>query len=179
MPSYMGAPETELAKVAEGLRARLGPDADNLAFDDAGARVLNQFLSRLSAIERALLSRKKQRALEEMELIVGKLVKFAAEQKRQSWVDHLQLIQGMLLDPRPERQPDWDKVASQWLDVIRPVWFEKLASKRNKPLLLKDIRKDLLARPIVLIEQLEKHFQRFPVLPSPEERIRACIIGVC
>ena len=40
----------------------------------------------------------------------------------------------MLTDPLPEKQPDWDEVASMWLDVIRPVWFEALSGARNKPL---------------------------------------------
>ena len=38
-------------------------------------------------------------------------------------------------------QSVWDEVASRWLDLIRPVWYERLrAGGRNKSVLLKDIR---------------------------------------
>jgi hypothetical protein len=76
-------------------------------------------------------------------------------------------------------QPDWDEVAGRWLDVIRPVWFEMLTQRRrSRPLLLKDIRSELLARDEWLTRQILEKFREFPILPGPEERIKACIIGV-
>ena len=76
-------------------------------------------------------------------------------------------------------QPDWDEVAGRWLDVIRPVWFEMLTKrKRSRPLLLKDIRKELLAQGEWLTDEVLQKFKEFPMLPSPEERVKACIIGV-
>jgi len=79
----------------------------------------------------------------------------------------------------PDYQPDWDEVAGRWLDVIRPVWFEMLTQrKRFRPLLLKDIRTELLTRELWLTGQVLKKFREFPVLPAPEERVKACIIGV-
>ena len=76
-------------------------------------------------------------------------------------------------------QPDWDAVAARWLDVIRPVWFEMLTQrKRSRPLLLKDIRKELLARKVWLLGEVLDKFREFPVLPGPEERVKACIIGI-
>lgn len=97
---------------------------------------------------------------------------------QQERVDHLRELQKMLRNPPPDQQPDWDSVGTKWLDMIRPVWFERLSEYRNRPLLLKDIRNDLLADPEHLITQLEAHFAQFPVLRRPEERIKACIIGV-
>lgn len=70
-------------------------------------------------------------------------------------------------------------MAARWLDVIRPVWFEQLTTgKQRKPLLLKDIRGVLLKRRDWLAEQVQTHFSQFPCLPRPEEKIKACIIGV-
>ena len=78
-----------------------------------------------------------------------------------------------------DRQPDWDEVASRWLDVIRPVWYERLTAKgRRKPLLLKDIRTDLLKMEDKLGAEVIQGFASFPLLSPPDERIAACIIGV-
>jgi hypothetical protein len=69
-------------------------------------------------------------------------------------------------------------VAGRWLDLIRPVWYERLRQPRNKPLLLKDIRRDLIAREDSLGPQIIQKFRAFPVLEAPDERITACILGV-
>ena len=107
--------------------------------------------------------------------MIQKLLGTTTQQKD---IDHLLLLQQHLESPRKDYQPDWDEVASRWLDMIRPIWFERLTGKRNKPLLLKDIQKDLLAQPDWLIQSLEDNFREFPLLPNVEERIKACIIGV-
>ena len=78
----------------------------------------------------------------------------------------------------PDHQPDWDEVAARWLDLIRPVWYARLKLPRRKPLLLKDIRRDLIAEEATLGPQILEKFGVFPVLSSPEERISACILGV-
>lgn len=178
VPSYNSAPITALADVVEALRERLGDGVESLSLTDHGAAVLNRFLERLATFERQLLPRKKQRALEEMEWIIDRLLPFAAERQEQAWVEHLDTLKRMLINPRPDKQPDWDEVAALWLDVIRPVWFEKLASKRQKPLLLRDIRQDLLKDKANLIEKIVTYFRHFPILPPAETRIRACIVGV-
>ncbi len=178
IPGMNGEPVTELAAVAALLRDCLSGEVESLPLDNASASVLQQLLSRLALVERRLLSRKKQRALEELELIVEKLLHYAADHRRQAEVEHLRELRSMLRNPPPDRQPNWDAVAAQWLDLIRPVWFEKLSVARSKPLLLKDIRKELLADKDGMIKKLQVHFARFPVLQSPEERIKACIIGV-
>ena len=150
-----------------------------MEFDKKGAHLLNRFLDRLVAVERSLLPRRKQRALEEMRIIIGELGAVAEGESRQSDVEQLKDIIDMLDHNRPQHQPDWDEVAGRWLDVIRPVWFELLSQrKRVRPLLLKDIRKELLKRRSWLLKEVLSQFREFPVLPGPEERVRACIIGV-
>lgn len=171
-------PKTELMAVATALRTRLGENVENMTLTKKNGKALDQFLARLGSVERSLLSQKKQRALDEATFIAEKLITHYSAEQRQKQVDHLEALIRMLINPPHDQQPDWDEVASRWLDLIRPVWFEKLSGKRKKPLLLKDIRKELLSRPDWLMEQLENHFREFPMLPKPEERIRACIIGV-
>lgn len=179
VPGYNGAPVTELEKVAKALRERLGDDVVDLAPDEKSTRELSRFVGRLATLERKLLARKKQRALEEMEVLVERMLEDAGKAQRQERVDFLLAVQRMLKNPPPDRQPDWDEVAARWLDVIRPVWFEQLTTgKQRKPLLLKDIRGVLLKRRDWLAEQVQTHFSQFPCLPRPEEKIKACIIGV-
>lgn len=179
VPSAMGTPITVLSEVVEALRERLSGDIQDLPLDNNASRVLERFLKRLPDVERMLLSRKKQRALDEMLLCLNKALEHAGHQEWQMAVDHLNALRRILRSPPVKRQPDWDAVAARWLDVIRPVWFERLSEpKRRKPLLLKDVRRDLCKDPDWLIEQFEHHFRQFPILPDPERRVRACIIGV-
>ena len=170
-----GDPATELSEICLRLRERLSAGVEDMKLDERTAKILNHFLSKLSLCERKLLAKKKQRALDELETILIKLMRITKNEKT---IEHLIHLEKMLKNPLPHYQPDWDTVASKWLDVIRPVWFERLSSKRSKPLLLADIRKDLLDRPDWLIKQIEKHFKEFPLLQKPDERIKACIIGV-
>ncbi|MET0107144.1 MAG: helicase-related protein, partial [Sedimenticola sp.] len=179
IPSFMGVPITELSDVCAYLRGVLSDEVSDLPLDDKAAGLLDKFLGRLDEAERSLLPRKKQRALEEMRDIVGVLADDAAKQQNQEMVDHFSDLIDMLDRNLPDYQPDWDEVAGRWLDVIRPVWFEMLNQpRRQKPLLLKDIRKPLLLRREWLAQEVLMKFREFPVLPGPEERVRACIIGV-
>lgn len=173
-----GKPKFELADVAVALRTNLGGEVENLKFDERGTATLQQFLLRLPEIERGLLSRKKQRALAEMEICVERLAEYAEMERDQALVDHIYQIQRILSSAHLGGQPDWDEVASRWLDVIRPVWFEKLASKRSRPLLLKDIRQDLLDQPERLARMVTEHFRTLPVVVPADQRVRACIVGV-
>ena len=179
LPGYNADPISGLADVTAELRARLNNEAQSLSsLDNTAARILNRFLQRLACCERLLLPRKKQRALKEMEQILDKLIDCCREKQDQDALDHLLRIKKMLQNPPLDNQPDWDEVATRWLDVIRPVWFEKLRSKKRKPLLLADVRKDLLKHEIWLIKQIRGQFQSFPGLEGPDTRISACIVGV-
>lgn len=173
-----GKPKLEVADVASALRANLGNEVENLPFDECGTSTLQQFLLQLPKIERGLLSRKKQRALAEMEICIDRLAEYATEQGDQTLSDHLYAIRKILGSDHLDGQPDWDELASRWLDVIRPVWFERLTSKHTKPLLLKDIRKDLLSQPERLARMVTEHFRRLPVVVPADQRVRACIVGV-
>lgn len=84
------------------------------------------------------------------------------------------------VQPGPGVQPDWEELAARWLDLIRPMWYEKLQERgRRKPLLLKDIRKDLVSSEGSLLPKIISEFTK--VLPAQrpvDERIVACIIGI-
>ena len=179
LPGYNQAPVTAMAEVCELLRERLGPEIETINDQAVGAGELERFIRRLVVVERDLLSRKKRRALEELERCVRFCLQRASAAKRQQPVEQLDLLLRVLTQPNPERNPDWDALATRWLDLIRPVWFEKLeAPKRQKPLLLKDLYPDLTAKPDWLEAELLEQFQQIPSLRGPDRRIRACIVGV-
>merc|ERR1712025_483546 len=81
-----------------------------------------------------------------MEIVLQRYLQNAGERGDQPRVDGLLQLLEMLGAGGRDLQPDWDEVASRWLDLIRPVWYERLrAGGRNKPLLLKDIRAAVIA----------------------------------
>ena len=179
LPSYNAAAVTELLDVANGLRKRLGPEVVSLSDHEAGAEELQRFIRRLVLVERELLSRKKQRALAEMAWCLKDLRTRAAEQQRQLAVDVLDALIRLLDSPAPDAQPDWDELATRWLDLIRPVWFSQLeAPRRTRPLLLKDLRGALTERADWLEREVMQHFDEIPVMQGLDRRIRACIVGV-
>lgn len=177
-PTVDAAPATDLAEVCEQLRQRVGGNIQNLPMDSRVAQCLDAFVNRLSDAERGLLPRKKQRALEEMRIVVESYAKAASSRREQESVEQYNAIIAMLVGRDSRHQPDWDEVASRWLDVIRPIWYEKLKQRRNKPLQLKDVRQDLLSDEGRLGPAIFEQFRSFPLMPSPDERISACIVGV-
>lgn len=176
-----GRPISDLETIARFLQKNLKPETEGL--DEVSRSVeqtMKAFLDQLSRAERELLSRRKQRALEEMQIVLDMWLQQASQRREQNTVDVLYPLISALKEPGSEQQPDWEEVAARWLDVIRPVWYQRLTeSGRNKPLLLKDIRDDVIAAETQLLPQvLEEFTGRFPALRPIDERIIACIIGV-
>lgn len=174
---FAGSPVTELAAICDELRARLSGDVHDLPISTSSAELLVRFIHWLGDAERSLLPRRKQRALDEMSEVVNHFAHVAAQRQDQAALGHYEAILRALRERGGEVQPDWDDVASRWLDLIRPVWYERLKQKRRRPLLLKDIRDDLKDSEATLGPQIVERFASFPLMPLPEERISACILG--
>jgi hypothetical protein len=113
-----------------------------------------------------------------MEHVLKRYVELAMEAGERKRAVAYESLRKVLEGRNPERQPDWDEVAARWLDLIRPIWYDRLKSNRTKPLLLKHIRGELITREADLGPRCIEQFRSFPVVPSPDERIRVCIIGV-
>lgn len=170
--------QSEFTAIVAMLRDRLGPDVHNLPLDDRSAKTMSMFLDRLPMAERCLLSRKKQRAIHQLLDVCGHLTSYVSSKQQAEDLDFLEKLQDLLSHPSKDRLPDWNEIAARWLDIIRPIWFERLREKRSRPLLLEDIRSDLLDRPDWVLEAVRRHFGVIPAPHHPDERIRACIIGV-
>jgi hypothetical protein len=82
------------------------------------------------------------------------------------------------IPPHEDERPDLDAVAEAWLDLIREPWHTKLTHRgRFKPLRLKDIRKDLKARPIAT-DKIRDAFSAIPSSQPIHTRVVSAIVGV-
>lgn len=168
-----------LDDVCDRLRRLLSAGVENAQLDDKAVGWLQHVLARLKASERALLPRKKRRALEQMEVVIDHYMKQSLHRRD----DHSRARWSAVLSAcRPAddaSRPDLDAVAERWLELVRPIWFARLGErrKRRRPLLLKDIQRDLMDKALA-IEAVERAFSAIPMTPPMDERITACIIGV-
>lgn len=140
---------------------------------------LGKFLNALGQSEPLLLPRRKQRALEQMRDV---LQQYSKRAKKDSDLETAARWDALAKAAEPisdGNRPDLESVAENWLDLIRPLWFAKLANRRGRrrPLLLRDLHADLLKHPFTLVE-VEARFSEVPVVDALDERIAACILGV-
>ena len=178
LPRLSARPLHDLEDITRELRTRLCDEIDDVEMDEKSSNYLQQFIKQLSQAERSLLPRRKQRALDEMEHVLRKYADIAGNSGNQERVDAYTDLLHAITQPLPEYQPNWDEVASRWLDLIRPIWHEKLQSSKVKLLVLKDIRKDLILNEETLGSKIINAFDEFPRQQKIDERIMACIIGV-
>lgn len=106
------------------------------------------------------------------------MVTMAYRRKEQAMGDQLNLILRAVDAPQPPMQLNWNEIASRWLDLIRPIWYDKLCSPRDRPLLLKDIRSEIVKNERALAPKVLEAFASMPLLQSADERVAVCIIGV-
>jgi len=170
----------ELDSICHELRGRLGPERNNLEPTERAMKWLERAVDRVHTGERDLLPRRKQRALEEMALVLGHYKTKCEIRGEHEDVDKLRAILSAMQDDNPELWIDWDLVAERWLDLIRPVWYESLTGRRKqtRPLLLRDVRAALKdTRPLKLTEVFAA-FLPLPTLQPLDERLAACILGI-
>ena len=179
LESPAAAPVTHLETVTTELRHRLSFDSTARAMDQAAAELIEGFLNRILVTEISLLPRKKQRALHEMQLILGHYLKLAQIHRDEERLSVLRATLDLLDIPVGETaRPDLDAVAEAWLDLIRDLWYEKLTARRRiKPLRLKDIRRELKARPLATA-QIARAFEQIPSAQPIHTRVVAAIVGV-
>src|ERR1700730_18882476 len=106
-----------------------------------------------------------------MEVVLLDMLRDAAAQQKQLCVEDLTAILDALTRPEPQAEPDWDEIAARWLDLIRPIWYERLKRPRPRPrpLLLKDIRRDVLNAGESFRAQVLQAFESIPILQTPDE----------
>ncbi len=172
-------PITHLENVTERLRACLTQDTEKRSMDKVASALIERCLNRVLETEALLLPRKKQRALEEMELVLKHYL-VQAETARD--IERIELMKAALslldIPATEEERPDLDAVAEAWLDLIRDVWYDKLTSRRRvKPLRLRDVRKDL-KKNLLSSEKIQTAFGRIPSAQPIHTRVVSAIVGV-
>lgn len=175
---FAGDIVSDLEAVAASLRKYLSDGVENLPLTDQTAQLLDRFANRLIEDELDLLPKKKRRAYDELIHVLDALISTMSEEKSQTALDKLIEIKEKLKPSLHEDSLDWDEIASRWLDIVRPIWFEKLQQPRKKPLVLKDIRADIIAKGSLVAQKIIEEFESIPLAPRPEESIQACIVGV-
>ena len=181
LASDRAAPTADLAEITEELRQRLQGVDEDLPIDAAASEALAHWSGRLAQAERTLLPRRMQRALAEMEATLDAWIHSASARRDRPRLDAYRDIHRMLTASTRERMPDWEEIASRWLELIRPLWYEQLnATRRRRPLLLKDIRREVIGHESSLGPRLIEAFTNNPVhvQATPDERITAAIVGV-
>ena len=171
-------PITDLEIISSQLRQNLGEQIVDLPFSDRAAELLELFLDSLNLKEELLLSQKKQRALAEMRQILPKYQQTTQEENQRERRETIENLVALFSLEKTEQAVDLGLVAECWLDLIRPVWYEKLVHRRrSKPLLLKDLRSDLIKKPLST-EELQKAFNVELHIPPLDQRIVAAILGI-
>lgn len=176
--NYIDKPITKLHDIAFELRLYLTDDISDIPIDKNAQNVINSFLDKLQNTERHLLTMKKQRALDEMELIFTAYTNKALKNKDYPAIEVLELILKVLKNKNKDLIPDWNQIAEKWLDLVRPIWLESLSLQRGKRLMmLKDIRKKLINNPLP-ISEIKETFKFVSTAPNLESQIVSAIIGV-
>lgn len=168
----------DLHQIPDELRELLGDNVIDRPLDEGAAQILDSCLDTLRLNERALLPRKRIRALDEMEIVLSGYLKAA---KRSENARRARLVSDILERIAPTRSDDVVdllRMADWWLDLIRPVWRDHFRSKsRRRVARLQHLRKPLKANPLT-DHELSTAFENLVAVPSLDRRVIAAIVGV-
>jgi hypothetical protein len=169
---------SSLDQVAEEVRSRLAPGPEDKSFDKEASDLLTKAVQMVEREHRALLPRRKQRALEELAYLLNQWLpeaKASGDQRRVALISNILRA----LEP-PQRDPavDLEPIAEWWLAVIRPDWYHYLANRGSKqPARLRGLRRRLKQEPIST-ERMQG-FESLPLAATPlDRRVVAAIVGV-
>jgi hypothetical protein len=178
LPGLADQPVIELREIARQLRDRLPDEVQTLKPTQAAMGELQKFLNCLCEMEKLLLPKRKQRALEQFH----RAVKMWARDR--NWItstdqaDQIKQLLELFEVVSGELTPDWEHLADLWLELMRPRSAEFLEKKgrRASMMRLRDLESGLKSNPIE-IEVLLKKLNGIGLRTRWEERIVACILG--
>jgi hypothetical protein len=177
LDSELPTPVIELDAIATCLRRHLGHDTERHPLDDVAGVELTSFIHRLARAERSLLPKKKQRALEQMAVVLQRYAKRAAARGDD---DRFQLCEVLRRRVEPHADAvDYRVLADCWLTLITPLWIRQLREgRKRRPVRIGDLTKALLEDEIST-DALQAAFATAPLSAKPlDERIVSAIVGV-
>jgi hypothetical protein len=166
---------TVLDEVAERLRERI-VGVEDLELDPGAAEIMHRLLDKLQARALSLLPRRKQRALEQMRLVLDAYAKRANKDRDTARLDLVQTLSHMTsVDDRV----DFDQLAESWMSLVRPRWRAILGRSSGRRALrrLHGLNRELIHEPLSTAE-LEALLTSIRVAKPLAERVVAAIIGV-
>ena len=144
-----GAPTFEIDSISDRLRALLAHDPASRSFDAAAERWLNTFLTQAEHVERQLLPRRMQRALDQMRRTTSLWATDADRHGESVVADRWRVLSRFTSTDDDHAVPDPYLVAQRWLELVAPLLEAERAVKRRAPyLVLKDINGRLVATPL-------------------------------
>lgn len=176
LPNPEADPTMDLDQICSALRSQLKPETREREFDTAAANAVTNVLKRLQEREESLLPRAKQRALEQMRVVLSAYRKECADDERRRTV--ISAILELASGHYDGQAVDRGVLADWWLRAIQPVKVRHLKARaRNRPVLIRDLKGDLLRSPLDT-SVLEKVFEGQLLTRPLDERVVAAIIGV-
>ena len=171
-------PLVRLNDITNALRDMLHDEVESRKMDAKASEYLDKYLDRLLDTERELLPRRKRRALDEMTAVISEYHEEAGKSYNQRALEYYSKLLDVLKMNDRRYVPDWGAIADRWLDLIRPVWYERLKDRRKRPLLLSDIRPDLLGDKKLKFDEIVEQFSTLPSATPADKRVVAVILGV-
>jgi hypothetical protein len=173
-----GAATFEIDSISNRLRMLLADDPPSRSFDDEADRWLNTFLTQADRVERQLLPRRMQRALDQMRTITSRWATDADRRGEAAEADRWRALSRFASPADDHAAPDPYLVAQRWLELVAPLLEAERAVKRRAPyLVLKDIDARLIAAPLQ-VSDVERSMSDLPIAAPLERRVSACILGV-
>jgi len=171
-------PVINLREVVTALRFRLPDEVEDLPPSHSAGCELTRMLVRLTQMERLLLPRKKQRALEQMTTVLPRWAKQPGWVRSSAQADEINTLLEVLESSGKGECPDWGQLADAWLDLVRPAWSRYLDHGGRKATMtrLRHLQKELLAEPIPAQRVIER-ISGIAMRQTWEERIVACVLG--
>lgn len=176
--AHSQGPVIDLDLVVRRLRERLGATTENVQPDAHAMGWLEAFVARMARVERQLLPKKRQRALEQMEQCLSSWKAQALQANNVALAKRWGAIERTIAPAPGEDRPRLDEVAGIWLDLVAPLWHEALKRQRRWRLRRLALLDPLLKMQPLCIEAVEQRFRSLDAEPSLDERIKAAIIGV-
>ena len=168
----------DIDTISNKLRVHLADNPPGRAFDDQANLWLDTFLSAADKIERQLLPRRMQRALEQMSRITGRWAGDADARSDTATAERWRAMARFAAPSDTEAAPDPYLVAQRWLKLVAPVLdAERSSHRRARYIVLHDIDQRLTSESFDIAD-VETAMSGLPIAAPLAKRVSACILGV-
>jgi hypothetical protein len=112
------------------------------------------------------------------EHLLKRQLKFEKENSNNEMVSLIKSIQQTFKISHDEQIIDYDKLATQWLELLTPILREKRSLTNNKKYFTLNDLKTHYKKRYFEFEQLERLYNKVPLTEAIDSQLAVCIIGV-